>query len=74
MTIPEYRGEETENYVPENKLTPEREAELTEHLKKCIEPYLFCPKCKELYLNIGYKKYVEILQTLPPEDLEDLTI
>lgn len=71
MSELKFEGDKTEDFVPENKLTPERQAELESHLKQCELPFLAsCPDCQELYRNIGYKKYKAILEGLPPTESE----
>lgn len=62
----EYKGKETEDFVPENKLTPEREAELRAHLMQCEMPYFSCDNCYELYQNIGYQEYAKLLEAAGP--------
>lgn len=68
----EYKGVETENFVPENKLTPEREAELRAHLMQCEMPYFSCDDCWELYQNIGYQEYVKLIVVAGPTESERL--
>lgn len=67
--IEEYKGAETENLVPENKLTPERQAELTAHFHQCEVPFLTCPQCYELYSNIGFQEYKKLCE-MYREDLD----
>lgn len=67
----EYRGLETEQFVPENTLTPEQEAELRAHVPECEIHYLRCGDCKTLYDNIGYAEYSKIIKALRTEDVVD---
>lgn len=66
----EYKGVATENFVPENTLTPDREAELRAHLMECEMPYFSCDLCWELYQNIGYKEYAALVRVVGPTESE----
>lgn len=66
----EYKGVETESFVPENKLSPDREAELRAHLMQCEMPYFSCDDCWELYQNIGYKAYEALVIAAGPTESE----
>jgi hypothetical protein len=66
----EYKGDETENFVPENTLTPDREAELKRHLAECEIPYFGCDQCFELYQNIGYQGYAVLVEAAGPTESE----
>ena len=66
----EYKGAETENYVPGNTLSPEREAELTAHHMECEMPFFSCDLCYELYQNVGYQKYMKIRLDAGPTESE----
>lgn len=62
----------TENFLPENKLSPEREVELKAHLKECEVPFLTCHLCRELYNNIGYQAYAKLIEEAGPTESESL--
>lgn len=64
---PEFIQGVTDVYVPESKLSSEREAELREHFKQCELPHLTCGECKELYDNIGYQAYLKLYQDVEAE-------
>jgi hypothetical protein len=65
-----YKGAATESFVPENMLTPDREAELKQHLAECEIPYFGCDLCFELYQNIGYQDYVALVEAAGPTESE----
>lgn len=63
----EYKGRETEGFIPVNKLTVDQEAELRAHVAQCEPPYLTCDLCYELYSNIGYKAYEQLRLAIEAE-------
>jgi hypothetical protein len=66
----EYKRQETERFVPENKLTSDRESDLRAHVVECEMPYFSCDDCYELYQNVGYQAYVAILVAAGPTESE----